>query len=137
MPDPLSPQAGRLTFRTVFGGTTLKPDYYGEPKRITRDLADTVFAYDLDLFLHIGGEISAGDGVTGLKNPRVSLAKRSATGQLSLAAADAAQAEDPAAFLRHVVYDGAADLIKRIAKKDPTVDEAAELAKLSRLNTER
>ena len=115
---------GRLSFRTVFGGTTLQEAYYGEPKRITRNLADAEFAYGIDLFLHIGGEVTPGDGATGLRNPRVSIA------QLIVTADDAEAAPDASRYLRELVHKSAAELIARIAAKDRTADEAAELAKL-------
>ncbi|MFF8818416.1 hypothetical protein ACF07D_10525 [Leucobacter sp. NPDC015123] len=128
---------GRLSFRTVFGGTTLQEAYYGEPKRITRNLADAEFAYDIDLFLHIGGEVTPGDGATGLRNPRVSTAKRVATAQLIATADDAEAAPDASRYLRELVRRSAAELIARIAAKDRTVDEEAELAKLRPLFLER
>lgn len=137
MQDASTTPPGRLSFRTVFGGTTLQEAYYGEPKRITRDLADAEFAYDIDLFLHIGGEVTPGDDTTGLRNPRVSVPKRVVTAQLLVTADDAAAAPDPARYLRELVHEAAAELIARVAAKDRAVDEQTELAKLGPLLAER
>ncbi|XVA02239.1 hypothetical protein ACQ86I_23885 [Prescottella equi] len=95
-----------------------------------RRLGGLHFSYDLDVLLHVGGSISSTDGPTGLRNPRVSVAKRSVTAQIHIGRADVETAEDPDAFVRETVARAVGELIERIAAKDSGVDAAAEESKL-------
>lgn len=126
-------ELGRLTFRTVYGGPDAGIAFAGPATRLRALTRDLRFAYDYDLFLHIGGEISTADGPSGVHAPRVSVAKRTVTAQIRVHRDDAAAAADPEALLRHTIHIAMEQLIHRTASKDRSVDEATELAKLDGL----
>ena len=126
VPEP----TGRLTFRTVYGGPDVPGEWIAAVTRMKRRLGGLHFSYDLDVLLHVGGSISSTDGPTGLRNPRVSVAKRSVTAQIHIDRADVETAEDPDAFVRETVARAVGELIERIAAKDGGVDAAAEESKL-------
>lgn len=72
----------RISFRTVFGGPALGPDYLAEIQRIRKILKPMRFGYEIDLLLRIGGDIVTITDATGLYNPRVSVAKHKVTGNI-------------------------------------------------------
>ena len=74
-------RAGRVILRTVYGGPTPQDGIIEEVARIRRVLRDEPFSYDLDLVLMIGGDVTPGSGPSGLRSPRVSLARRTATAE--------------------------------------------------------
>lgn len=98
--------------------------------RVKRRLSVLRFAYDLDVLLHVGGSVSSTDGATGLRNPRVSVAKRSVTAQIHIARADVEAAVDPDAFVRETITRAVRRIIERIAAKDRGVDAVTEETKL-------
>lgn len=121
---------GRLTFRTVYGGPDVPGEWITAVARVKRRLSVLRFAYDLDVLLHVGGSVSSTDGETGLRNPRVSVAKRSVTAQIHIARADVETAVDPDAFVRETIAHAVRRVIERIAAKDRGVDAVTEEAKL-------
>lgn len=125
---------GRLTFRTVYGGPDVPGEWIAAVTRMKRQLGEIGFAYDLDVLLHVGGSISSTDGPTGLRNPRVSVAKRSVTAQIHIGRVDVETAVDPDAFVRETISRAVGQLIERIAAKDGGVDAAAEEKKLGILS---
>ncbi len=114
----------------MYGGPDVPGEWIAAVTRTKRRLGGLRFSYDLDVLLHVGGSISSTDGPTGLRNPRVSVAKRSVTAQIHIGRADVETAEDPDAFVRETVARAVGELIKRIAAKDSGVDAAAEESKL-------
>lgn len=120
---------GRLTFRTVWGGPP-REGLLEEAVRIKQRLRDEAFSYDLDLFLTVGGDITPGEGPSGLRTPRVSLARRRATGEIHVGRDEASAAPDPVEFLRHTIHAALFALLTRVAAKDAEVDVATELAKI-------
>lgn len=124
---------GRVTLRTVYGGPTPQDGIIEEVARIRRVLRDEPFSYDLDLVLMIGGDVTPGSGLSGLRSPRVSLARRTATAQVYVTRDDALHAPDPVVFLRATVHEALVQLVARVAARDPEVDAAAEREGLSSL----
>ncbi|KQT98722.1 hypothetical protein ASG53_11810 [Sanguibacter sp. Leaf3] len=104
-----------------------------EVARIRRVLRDEPFSYDLDLVLMIGGDVTPGSGPSGLRSPRVSLARRTATAQVHVARDEANHAPDPVAFLRATVHESLVQLVARVAARDPEVDAATEREGLASL----
>ena len=125
--------AGRVILRTVYGGPTPQDGIIEEVARIRRVLRDEPFSYDLDLVLMIGGDVTPGSGPSGLRSPRVSLARRTATAQVQVTRDDANHAPDPVALLRVTVYEALVQLIARVAARDREVDATAEREGLSSL----
>lgn len=123
--------AGRLTFRTVYGGPDVARDYVEELTRLKQQLRELSFPYDFDMFLHIGGEVSSTDGQTGLHAPRVSVAKRSATAQIRMSADDTLAASDRRDFLRRTIHRAVQQMIQRVAAKDKSVDADVESDKIA------
>lgn len=123
--------AGRLTFRTVYGGPDVARDYVEEMTRLKHELRELSFPYDFDMFLHIGGEVSSTDDPTGLHAPRVSVAKRSATAQIRMSADDILAASDRRDFLRRTIHGAVQQMIQRVAAKDKSVDADAESDKIA------
>lgn len=126
---------GRVILRTVYGGPTPQDGVIEEVARIRRVLRDVPFSYDLDLVLMIGGDVTPGSGPSGLRSPRVSLARRTATAQVHVTRDDALHAPDPVAFLRTTVHEALVQLVARVATRDPEVDSDAyaERARLAPL----
>lgn len=71
---------------------------------------------------------------TGLRTPRVYLAKQRATGLIQVNSDDVISAKDPRGFLRSTIYQAVADLFNRIAAKDRSFDKDAELRKIEFLS---
>jgi hypothetical protein len=117
---------GRLTFRTVWGGPSPQAGFIEEVARIKQRLRTVEFSYDLDLFLTVGGEITPVPGPSGLRTPRVFLSRRTATGEIRISNDEVSAAVDPVAFLRQTIHQAIADLIGRIAARDPAFDAHAD-----------
>ena len=132
-PDP-QPVAGRVTFRTVWGGPP-REGLIEEAARITQRLRSQTFAYDLDLFLSVGGDVTPGEEPSGLRNPRVSLARRRATGEILVSRDGASAAPDPVGFFRETVHASLVELLTRVAAKDAQVDVTTDLEKVAFLAT--
>lgn len=130
-PDPA--RTGRVTLRTVYGGPAPQDGVIEEVARIRRVLRDERFSYELDLVLMIGGDVTPGSGPSGLRSPRVSPARRTATAQVHVTRDDALHAPDPVAFLRTTVHEALVQLVGRVAARDPEVDADAERARLAPL----
>lgn len=126
----MTTDAGRISFRTVYGGPDAGLAYVADVAQLKRQLGELSFDYDFDLFLHVGGEISSAEGPTGLHAPRVSVAKRTVTAQIRVRAEDLANASEPSVTLRRIIRDALVELVGRVAGKDKSVDASAELAKL-------
>ena len=126
-------RAGRVILRTVYGGPTPQDGIIEEVARIRRVLRDEPFSYDLDLVLMIGGDVTPGSGPSGLRSPRVSLARRTATAQVHVTRDDTNHAPDPVAFLRATVHEALVQLVARVAARDPEVDAATEREGLASL----
>ncbi|WP_157050777.1 hypothetical protein [Rhodococcus sp. RD6.2] len=119
---------GAMVFRTVFGGPD--PDGVGATAAIKRSLRDIDFAYELDILLHVGGEISSTTDPTGLYAPRVSVAQRRMTAQIRVNRSDIRDASELSGFLRQAIFLALQQMIERIAAKDKTVDVDAEIRKI-------
>ncbi|WP_406245711.1 hypothetical protein ACI7YT_11735 [Microbacterium sp. M] len=122
---------GRLTFRTVWGGPSPQAGFIEEVARIKQHFRAVEFSYHLDLFLTIGGEITPVPGPSGLRTPRVFLSRRTATGEIRISNDDVHDAADPVAFLRQTIHHAIADLLGRIAARDPDFDADAKRAKIA------
>lgn len=123
---------GRLTFRTVWGGPSPQAGFIEEVGRIKRHLRTLDFSYHFDLFLTVGGEITPVPGPSGLRNPRVSLPRRTVTGEIRISDDDiVSAAPDPVAFLRQTIHGAVDDLIGRIAARDAAFDADAERGKIA------
>jgi hypothetical protein len=123
--------SGRLTFRTVWGGPRPQAGFIEEVARIKQHLRTVEFSYYLDLFLTVGGEITPVLAPSGLRTPRVFLSRRTATGEIRISNDDVSAAADPIAFLRQTIHQAIAELMSRIAARDPAFDEDAERAKIA------
>lgn len=117
-----------IVFRTVYGGPD--PGLVEAVTTIKREFRGIDLLYELDILLHVGGEVSSTTGPSGLHAPRVSVAKRRMTGQIRVNRHDVREAEDPDRFLRQTIHRAVREMIERIAAKDATVDAAAELRKI-------
>lgn len=122
---------GKLTFRTVWGGPSPQAGFIEELGRIKRHLRTLDFSYHFDLFLTVGGEITPVPGPSGLRNPRVSLPRRTVTGEIRISDDDVSAAPDPVAFLRQTIRGAVDVLIGRIAARDATFDADAERGKIA------
>lgn len=122
---------GRLTFRTVWGGPSPQAGFIEEVGRIKQHLRTVDFSYQLDLFLTVGGEITPVPRPSGLRNPRVFLARRTVTGEIRISDDDVSAAPDPVAFLRQTIHGAVDDLIGRIAARDAAFDADAVLGKIA------
>jgi hypothetical protein len=122
---------GRLTFRTVWGGPSPQAGFIEEVGRIKRHLRTLDFSYHFDLVLMVGGEITPVPGPSGLRNPRVSLPRRTVTGEIRISNDDVSAAPDPVAFLRQTIHGAVDDLIGRIAARDAAFDADAVLGKIA------
>lgn len=122
---------GRLTFRTLWGGPSPQAGFIDELGRIKQHLRAVDFSYHFDLFLTIGGEITPVPGRSGLRTPRVFLSRRTVTGEIRISNDDVSAAPDPVAFLRQTIHTAVADLIDRIAARDPGFDADAERGKIA------
>ncbi|WP_181156218.1 hypothetical protein [Microbacterium sp. MYb45] len=122
---------GRLTFRTVWGGPSPQTGFIEEVERIKQRLRTVEFSYHLDLFLTVGGEITPVLAPSGLRTPRVFLSRRTATGEIRISNDDVSAAAAPVAFLRQTIHQAIADLLSRIAARDPAFDADAERAKIA------
>jgi hypothetical protein len=122
---------GRLTFRTVWGGPSPQAGFIEEVGRIKQHLRTMDFSYQLDLFLTVGGEITPVPRPSGLRNPRVFLARRTVTGEIRISNDDVGAASDPVAFLRQTIHGAVDDLIGRIAARDAAFDADAERGKIA------
>lgn len=117
-----------MVFRTVFGGPD--PDVVAATTAIKRTLRDIDFAYELDILLHVGGEISSTTDPTGLYAPRVSVAQRRMTAQIRVNRSDIHEASELSGFLRQAIFLALQQMIERIAAKDKAVDVDAETRKI-------
>lgn len=124
-----------IGFRTVFGGA--RTEVILPTKQVTRALGELLLPYDLDILLYVGGDISTSDKPTGLHAPRVSVARRTMTGQIHVGRDELAAADDLREFLRNVIHSAVREMITRIAAKDPTVDAEVEIAKIDALEDSR
>jgi hypothetical protein len=122
---------GRLTFRTVWGGPSPQAGLIEELAWIKRCVRTLEFAYQLDLFLTVGGEITLVPGPSGLRAPRVFLSRRTVTGEVRISDDDVRAASDPIAFFRQTIHLAIADLISRIAARDASFDADAERGKIA------
>lgn len=122
---------GRITFRTVWGGPSPQAGYIEELAWIKRGLRTVGFSYHFDLFLMVGGDITQVPGPSGLRTPRVFLSRRTVTGEIRISKDDAEGAADPIAFLRQTIHTALADLMTRIATRDPAFDADEELRKVA------
>lgn len=120
----------RLTFRAVFGGPAIPPDFSRELRRIRTHLQDIPFDYDLDMFLVVGGNLRVITDPSGLKIPRVSLAKKRVTASIMLNSQEVLSAQDPRGLMRSVIYEAVCQVMGRIAARDKAFDKSAELKKL-------
>lgn len=120
---------GRLTFRTVWGGPSPQAGFIEEVARIKQRLRTVEFSYQLDLFLTVGGEITPVPGPSGLRTPRVFLSRRMASGEIRVSNDDVSTAADPITFLRQTIHQAIAELMSRIAARDPAFDVDSERAK--------
>lgn len=89
------------------------------------------FSYHFDLFLTVGGEITPVPGPSGLRNPRVSLSRRTVTGEIRISDDEVNAASDPVAFLRQTIHRAGTDLIGRVAARDSAFDADAEQQKIA------
>lgn len=119
---------GAIVFRTVFGGPD--PDVVAATTAIKRSLRDIDFAYELDILLHIGGEISSTTDQTGLYAPRVSVAQRRMTAQIRVNRSDIRDVSELSGFLRQAMFLALQQIIERIAAKDKAVDVDTETRKI-------
>lgn len=126
----MTTDAGRISFRTVYGGPDAGVAHAADVALLKRQLRELGFAYDVDLLLHLGGEISSAEGASGLYAPRVSVAKRTVTAQIRVRQQDLADAAEPSATLRRIISDALVELVGRVAGKDKSLDASAESAKL-------
>lgn len=122
---------GRLTFRTVWGGPSPQAGFIEEVGRIKQHLRTVAFSYHFDLFLTVGGEITPVPGPSGLRNPRVSLSRRTVTGEIRISDDEVDAASDPVAFLRQTIHRAVTDLIGRVAARDSAFDADAEQQKIA------
>jgi len=118
-----------IVFRTVYGGPN--PDAVTATTVIKRELRDVDLPYELDILLHVGGDISTTEEPTGLYAPRVSVAQRRMTAQIRINRADILGAPDLNRFLRQTIRAALQQMIERIAAKDETIDADAEIRKLA------
>lgn len=122
---------GRLTFRTVWGGSSPQAGFIEEVAWIKQYLLTVGFSYDFDLLLMVGGEITPVPPPSGLRSPRVFLSRRTVTGEIRINHEDVSAAPDPVVFLRQTIHRAIDDLIDRIAARDSAFDADAERQKIS------
>ena len=108
----------KLTFRTMFGGPAIPPEYSKELYRIQDRLNNIEFSYDLDMSMNVGGDMVVITDPTGLRSVRITPSKKNAKGLIQLNSNDVLTAKNPAEFLRHSIHAAIMDLLGRIAKKD-------------------
>ncbi|UOQ57804.1 hypothetical protein MUN78_02915 [Leucobacter allii] len=128
--------AGRLTFRTVWGGPSPQAGFIEELARIKQHVRTVDFSYDFDLFLTVGGEITPIPSPSGLRTPRVFLSQRTVTGEIRISDDDVSAASAPIAFLRQTIHTAVAELMSRIAARDSDFDVDAERGKIAFLDDE-
>ena len=119
----------RVSFRTVFGGPSIPPDFIEELARLRHQLRGVEFQYDFDLFV-VGGDITVVTEPTGLRVPRVFLGRRTTTAQIQMNSADVMNVSDPRAFLFQTVHSAMVELIGRVAARDNDFDADDELRKI-------
>lgn len=122
---------GRITFRTVWGGPSPQTGLIEELAWITRGLRAVRFSYHFDLFLTVGGEISPVSGPSGLRAPRVYLARRTVTGEVRVSKDEVSAAPEPRAFMRQTIHAAVADLLSRVAARDAAFDADTERTKIA------
>ncbi|WP_431919157.1 hypothetical protein [Micromonospora wenchangensis] len=127
------PTAGRLSFRTVFGGPGIPGEVITELKRLQTELRGLEWGYDYDLFVTVGGDLTVVSEPTGLQRPRVRLATRTVSGELRYNSADVLRAGQPAALLRGGLLDALEELVARVAARDVEFDVDTERARLASL----
>ncbi|MGW6658932.1 hypothetical protein [Rhodococcus sp. NPDC055024] len=120
----------RISFRTVFGGPSIPPDFIEELVRLRNRMRSVEFQYDFDLFVVVGGDITVVTDPTGLRVPRVFLGRRTTTAQIQMNSADVMNASDPRAFLSQTIHSTMVELISRIAARDNDFDADDELRKI-------
>ncbi|MFE5645007.1 hypothetical protein [Rhodococcus sp. NPDC056516] len=120
----------RISFRTVFGGPSIPPDFIEELVRLRNRMRSVEFQYDFDLFVVVGGDITVVTDPTGLRVPRVFLRRRTTTAQIQMNSADVMNASDPRAFLFQTIHSTMVELISRIAARDNDFDADDELRKI-------
>ncbi|MGO3885460.1 MAG: hypothetical protein ACTJHU_04105 [Mycetocola sp.] len=127
---------GALTFRTVWGGPVVQPGVIEELGRIKQHARTVPLAYSFDLSLLVGGDITPGEGPSGLTSPRVSTARRTVTGTIQITRDEVDAAADPVGFVRQTIQSAIDDLITRIAARDGNYDAEAERQRLVFVGTE-
>lgn len=120
----------RISFRTVFGGPSIPPDFIEELARLRHRLRAVEFQYGFDLFVVVGGDITVVTHPTGLRVPRVFLGRRTATAQIQMNSDDVSDASDPRAFLFQTIHSAMVELIRRVAARDSEFDADDELRKI-------
>ena len=128
-----SSDAGRLSFRTVFGGPAIPGEVITELKLLQGELRDLEWGYDYDLFVTVGGDLTVVSEPTGLHRPRVRLAARTVSGELRYNSEEILRAQDPAPLLRRGLLDALEALVARVAARDRAFDADTELARLAAL----
>ncbi|MCE4266562.1 hypothetical protein CJ178_06505 [Rhodococcus sp. ACPA4] len=121
----------RLRFRSVFGGPSIPLTYFEELSRIKWQLRNVEFQYDFDLFVIVGGDITTVTDPTGVRSPRVFLARRTITAQIQMNSADVLGDSDPRGFLRQTIHAAVTELIARIAARDADFDVDVERQKVA------
>lgn len=120
----------RVSFRTVFGGPSIPPDFIEELVRLRHQLRGVEFQYDFDLFVVVGGDITVVTDPTGLRVPRVFLGRHTTTAQIQMNSADVMNVSDPRAFLFQTIHSAMVELIRRVAARDNDFDADDELRKI-------
>lgn len=87
--------------------------------------------YELDIFLHVGAEISSTCDPSGLHVPRVSVAKRRMTGQIRINRDEVREAPDLKSFLQSTIHRAVKQMIEHIAARDATVDADVEIREVA------
>ncbi|MFB9926973.1 hypothetical protein ACFORO_19260 [Amycolatopsis halotolerans] len=122
---------GRLSFRTVYGGPAIPLDVISELTRIRAALGRLEWQFDFDLFVTVGGDLTVVTEPTGLRRPRVMLAKRTVSGELRFNSEEVLRTTDPAALLRPAVRAALDELVTRVAARVPDFDAESERARFA------
>lgn len=131
---PAVGEYSRVSLRTVFGGPEIAMETAGEIRRLRAALGQAGWQYDIDLLVRINGSVTPLTDPSGLYHPRVSVPKRTVTGNV-LVASDALERESSTAVaVRSTIRAALHEIVARIASRDSGFDEPAERARVAALD---
>lgn len=120
--------------RSDFGGPSVPNEYRTELTQIIDEMEAVPLAYTMDVMIYVGGDFLDITDPTGLYSPRVSVAKKTASGVIQMNTEEVLTSEAPKAFMRTTIHNALVEMIDRIAAKDKAVDADVEREKIAFLN---